>query len=244
MPFKEKLKHWFFTLLIRTKRIKHVTFTTQELNELLAENLPETFPLSVPGCKGELIIEAAELTLPKEENRFYVSLFCAMHIATLGNPIYRAHLVINLAGTPFYHEEDSVVRMHNSQVLGVHLVKDEYAVLKDTRSILGQLTPNPIKGLFNTTLKTTLNILSAGTYQEVSDYLSIYLTGSKQKIVDFHRPEVEKIIKELADSGDLECKMDPEILEEKLFAQYGKEVKVEDGELLFIFHPKSEQSAP
>lgn len=238
MSLKEKIKHWFFSVLIRTKRIKQVPFTTEELNALLAENLPETFPLSVPGCKGELVIEAAELTLPQDENRFYVGLFCAMHISSLGNPIYRAHLLINLAGTPFYDENNGVVRMHDSEVLGVHLVKDEYGLLKDTRSIIGQLTPNPIKGLLNTTIKTTLNLLSAGTYQEVSDYLSIYLTGSKQKIVDFHRPEVENIIKELADSGDLECKMDPEILEEKLFAQYGKEVKVEDGVLLFVFHPK------
>ncbi|MCY7296838.1 hypothetical protein [Alteromonas sp. a30] len=238
MSLKEKAKHWFLALLIRTKRIKYVAFSANELNEMLADNLPETFPLSVPGSSGELIVESAELSMPKDANRIDASLFCAMHIKVVSNPIYRAHLVISASGEPYYLPDESVVRMQHAQVLGVHLVKDEYALLKDTRSIIEQLTPSPFRGLLSTTFKTTLNLLSAGTYQEMSDYLSIYLTGSKQRIVDFHKPEIEKIITEMAESGDLECAMDPEILEEKLFAQYGKEVKVENGELHFIFHSK------
>lgn len=231
-----KIQHWFIKLLIHSKRIKKVAFTAEELNEMLATNLPEEFPLHVPGCKGNLIIEAAELTLPNDENKFYVALFCAMHIETLATPIYQAHLLINLAGTPCYHEESCMVRMHSPEVLGVHLVKDEYALLKNTKSIIDQLTPSPLRSLVTNTVKTTLNLLSAGTYNEVSDYLSLYLGGSKQKIIDFHRPEVEKIVTELAESGDLEYEMDQEILEEKLFAELGKDVKVEDGLLYFVFH--------
>ncbi len=237
MSITIKLKQWFYKLLIYSKQIKQVSFTAAELNEMLATNLPETFALDVPGCKGELIVEEAELTLPKHENKLNVSLFCAMKIETLGNPIYRAHLLVNLSGIPCYHEESCMVRMHSPEVLGVHLVKDEYSLLTDTKTLITQLTPSPLKNLVSNTFKSTLNLLSAGAYSEVSNYLSLYLTGSKQKIIDFHRPEVETIVKELVESGDLEYEMDQDILEEQLFAELGRDVKVEDGLLYFVFHP-------
>ena len=144
--------------------------------------------------------------------------------------------MINVAGTPYYEPETSMVRQRDVQVAGVHLVKDEYSVIKDTKSIINQLVPPPVKNIVTNTLKTTLNLFTAGAYKEVSDYLSLYLLGSKQKIVDYHRPEIERIVTDLAESGDLEYEMDRDILEEALFADLGKEVEVQDGELVFIFH--------
>ncbi|UAA37927.1 DUF1439 domain-containing protein [Paraneptunicella aestuarii] len=222
--------------MIHSKRIKQVSFTADELNEMLAANLPETFNLPVPGCRGWLVVESANLSMPLNDNLIDVALFCSMKIESMATPIYRAHLLINVAGTPSYDPETSMVRMQNIEVVGVHLVKDEYSLIKDTKSLINQLIPSPVTSLVANTLKTTLQLFSAGAYQEVSDYLSLYLLGSKQKIVDYHRPEVEKIITEMAESGDLEYEMDRDILEEHLFADLGKEVEVQNGELVFIFH--------
>lgn len=238
MSFALKAKRWLLKLLIHFKHIKQVAMTASELNEMLAANLPEEFELHVPGCQGVLVVEAAELSLPQNENRFYVELFCAMNIATLGNPIYRAHLVITLAGAPLYDSAHSRIRMQFPEVNNIQLVNDQYSLLHDTKHIIEQFSPLPITSLVTTTLHTTLNILSAGAYKDVAAYLGIYLGGSMQKIFDFHRPEIEQIVKDLADSGDLEYEMDPDILEEEIFAELGKDVRVENGELQFIFHSR------
>lgn len=231
-----KTRRWLLKLLIALKQIKQVAMTADELNEMLAANLPEEFALDVPGCQGMLIIEAAELSLPQNQNRFCVELFCAMDISTLGTPIYRAHLVITLAGMPLYDPDHSRIRMHLPEVADVQLVKDQYSLLHDTKNLIEQFAPLPITSLVTSTFRTTMNILSAGACQDVANYLNIYLSGSMQKIFDFHRPEVEQIVKDLADSGDLEYEMDPDILEEEIFAELGKDVRVENGALQFVFH--------
>lgn len=236
MSFIVKAKRWLLKFLIYFKQIKQVAMTAEELNEMLATNLPEEFALDVPGCQGMLIIEAAELSLPQNENRFYIELFCAMNISTLSTPIYRAHLVITLAGVPLYDPDHSRIRMHLPAVADVQLVKDQYSLLHDTKNLIGQFAPLPITSLVTSTFRTTMNILSAGAYKDAAAYLSIYLGGSMQKIVDFHRPEIEQIVKDLADSSDLEYEMDPDILEEEIFAELGKDVRVENGALQFIFH--------
>jgi len=236
MSFALKAKRWLLKLLIYFKQIKQVAMTAEELNEMLAANLPEEYELDVPGCQGVLIVEAAELSLPQNENRFHVELFCAMNIATLGNPIYRAHLVINLAGVPLYDPTHSRIRMQLPVVENIRLVKDQYSLLHDTKHLIEQFSPLPFTSLVTSTFNTTMNILSAGAYKDVAAYLGIYLGGSMQKIFDFHRPEIEQIVKELADSGDLEYEMDPDFLEEEIFAELGKDVRVENGELQFIFH--------
>lgn len=236
MSFKTKLKRWFFKLMIRTKRIKHVSFTPEELNEMLGASLPESFALTVPGCTGNFVIESADLTMPAGGNHFHVALFCSLHIEAVANPIYRAHLLVELKGLPFYEKSRYLVRLQRVSIHDMKLVKDEYGLIKDTKYIISSLVPSPLKSVITATVSTTLNVLSNGIYPDMKSYLSLYLTGSKQKIIDYHRPELESIVINLAESGDLEYQLDREILEESLFAELGKDVQVKDGELQFIFH--------
>lgn len=235
MSLRTKLTHWFYWFVIRFRLVKRSAYTVPELNELLAENFPETFDFPAPGSQGQLIIEGGELTIPENQHKIHVALFCAMKIESMGNPIYRAHVLIDVAGTPHYEKSNKMLTARDLEMVNIHLVADEYSLLEDTRSILTQLMPSTFQNLLNTTINTTLNIVSGGTYKDIVNYLSLYMHGNKQKVLDFHRPQVAKLITDFARSGDLQYQMDPEFIEEKLFAEFGQRVEVADGALQFIF---------
>lgn len=242
----DKLKHWQFDQeklrqriakwLIKFRRVKSVAMTAQEINELLDESLPETFDIHVPGCKGELIIQRAVITMPPLADHFVVQLHCALHVEAMANPIYRAH--VNIAGIawPAYDHQNKRIYLNNIKVKEIKLVGDEYALLKDTKQLMALFVPGPLRTVFGATMKTTLNVLSAGTISEAQSYLAIYMSGNKQKVLDFHKPELEKVVKQINDDGDLSYDLDESIFEEKLFAELGKKVRVKDGELQFVFH--------
>lgn len=234
---KPKWKRRLIKALIKLKRIKFVAFSEEELNNLLSANLPEEFQFPVPGSKGSLVLTRADITMPSHLDHFKVSLLCNLKIETMANPIYKAHIKITGEAYPDYCVEQNIVRLKRAKILDVGLIQDEYAVLKDTQFIMQQIVPNPLKTVIGVTMKTTLNILSNGTYKDVKNYLSIYLDGSKQKVLDYHRPQIEDIVKDLVENGDLEYALDATDMEESLFIELGRDVKVKDGELRFYFHP-------
>jgi hypothetical protein len=77
--------------------------------------------------------------------------------------------------------------------------------------------------------------MTGTTASEANSYLQMYLSGSKQKILDYHKPQIENIIVELAASEDMQYSLDTNDFEENLFIQYGKEVVVEERHLRFKF---------
>ncbi len=236
---KEAIKQWFIRLLVKFRRIKTVSLSAEELNSMLDVNLPESFTFPVPGSKGTLTINQALLSMPPGAHHFELELACSINIVSLANPIYRANIVINITALPDFDITTKVIQLQEIKILGITLVQDQYALLQDTKYLINQLMPGPIKtvlGVTGITVKSTLNILSNGTYDDVKGYFSLYLDGSKQKVLDFHKPELEKIILRLDHNGDLQYRMDESIFEERLFAELGKEVRVEDGKLHFVFH--------
>jgi hypothetical protein len=84
-------------------------------------------------------------------------------------------------------------------------------------------------------MKTALNIMTGSIASEVNNYLKMYLSGSKQKVLDYHKPQIENIIVKLAASEDMQYSLSENNFEEGLFIQYGKEVVVEQGHLRFKF---------
>lgn len=242
----QKLKNWKFDRerleqritrwLIKFRRVKSVSMSAQEINELLDENLPETFEIPVPGCKGELIIQQAEVSMPPLKDHFVVELRCALHIETMANPIYRAHVNIGGIAWPAFDTEHGRIYLNNIKVQNIKLVQDEYALLKDTRHLMVKLMPGPLRSVLGATMKTTLNVISNSSIKDAQNYLSIYVFGNKQKVLDYHKPELEKVIKQINDNGDLSYDLDKSIFEEQLFAELGKNVRVQNGELQFVFH--------
>lgn len=233
---KEKLEQRIARWLIKFRRVKSVSMTADEINELLSENLPETFEIPVPGCKGELIIQSAQVRMPALSDHFQVTLHCALHVESMGNPIYRAHVNISGSAWPAYDHANKRIYLNNIKVQEIKLIQDEYALLRDTKHIMSMFVPGPIRSVLGATLKTTLNVLSAATLRDTRSYLSIYVSGNKQKVLDYHKPELEKVVKQINDDGDLSYELDETIFEEQLFAEFGKDVRVKDSELQFIFH--------
>lgn len=235
MSLRTKLTHWVYWFLVRFRFVKGSAYSAAELNALLHDNFPKTCSFQAPGSQGQLIIEGAELTIPPAQPKIHVALFCSMKIESMGTPIYRAHVLIDVAGAPHYRIADKTITAKDLEIVNMQLVADEYSLLANTQSLLTQLVPRPFKNLFSNTVSTTLNAVSGGTYTEVVNYLSLYIHGNKQKILDFHRTQVASIITDFAHSGDLQYQLNDDAIEERLFAEFGQEVRICEGSLHFIF---------
>lgn len=232
---KTSLRQWLIRWMVKLGRVKSVTMSAEEINTLLGENLPETFAIPVPGAKGEAIIQSAKVSMPPLADHFVIHLFCALNIDSMANPIYRAHVDIEGVAWPGYTPENKQIFLTNIQVKRMTLVQDEYSLLKDTRHLMNSLVPEPIRSVFGVTVKTTLNVLSRGIYKDAKQYLSLYMLNNKQKILDYHKPDLEKVVKQLSDDAELNYYLDENDFEERLFAEFGKAVLVKNGELQFIF---------
>lgn len=77
--------------------------------------------------------------------------------------------------------------------------------------------------------------MTAGSSDLASDYLHIYLSGSKQKVLDYHKPQITQLIEEIKQDPELSYEMDEADWQEKLFREYGKQVIVEEGCVRFKF---------
>ena len=77
--------------------------------------------------------------------------------------------------------------------------------------------------------------MTCTTATQANSYLQMYLRVSKQKVFDYHKPQIENIITDLAAGEDMQYSLDINDFEEGLFVQYGKKVVVEQGHLRFKF---------
>jgi hypothetical protein len=221
--------------LIRFKRLTHVSYSSSELNELIKAHIPQTFIINTPAGQGKFTLLEAELTMPSTEHCFNVQLLSSFEVQNLGNPIYRAHLIVQLHATPQYEARRNLIYVNQTMVRDIRLIHDEYALLTDTQQLLNSFLPGSMASLLSNTVKSTLSLFTAGTSDAAMDYLKLYVGGSKQRVLDYHKPQLEKVITELAASDELQYKLDETDWEESLFAELGKEVVVEEGELRFKF---------
>ena len=72
----------------------------------------------------------------------------------------------------------------------IRLINDDYSLIQDTRFLINKLVPGGLAGLFSSSVKNVLSLVSAGTSNQAVSYLQLYLDGSKQKILDYHRPQI------------------------------------------------------
>jgi hypothetical protein len=232
---QQKLQTLIARLLVRFKRLTHVSYSSAELNELIKTHIPQSFVINTPAGQGKFTLLEAELSMPFAEQIFHVQILSSFEVQNLGNPIYRAHLVIQLHATPQYDPTRSLVYVNQTMVQDIRLIHDEYAMLNDTQQLLNSFLPTAMASLLSSTVKSTLSLFTAGTSDAAMDYLRLYVGGSKQRVLDYHKPQLEKIITGLAASDELQYKLDETDWEENLFAEMGKEVVVEEGELRFKF---------
>ena len=159
----------------------------------------------------------------------------AIEVTYFANPIYRAHVVLVVQATPKYNQTTKNVMLTELRITDINTLNDEYSIFKDTSSLINQFVPSPLLSMVTGTMKTALSIMTGTTASEANSYLQMYLSGSKQKILDYHKPQIENIIVELAASENMQYSLDINDFEENLFIQYGKEVAVEERHLRFKF---------
>lgn len=230
-----KLRLLTARILIKLGKLTHADYSSAELKMAVDKHLPETFQIDVPVSKGELTLLDAQINMPKDQASIDVHLFGSLFIGHSAKPIYRAHVTIHLQAYPIYEVEKNTVKLDKMLVNEVQLVNDEYAIVEDSRELLGLLFPVPFQNLLTGTVKSAIGLLTAGGSDLAVDYIKLYLSGSKQRILDYHRPQIEALVSDFAQSEELQYQLNPSEFEEHLFCLYGKEVVVEDGRLRFKF---------
>lgn len=232
---KQKAKVFAARMLIKLGRLKHVDYHAEEILGLITPHLPHTVNVDVPYGKGTLTVEQAELNFNASDNHVAIQLFCAFNVDYVGNPLYRAHVVISLLASPHYDPEQKVVRLNELDILNLHLVEDEYSLIKDAQTVLSLFVPRPVQSLVSGTVKSALGFLTSGVSDASLEYAKLYAEGSKQRILDYHAPQLRARLQTLKDAPETCYALNMEDWEDRLFAKYGKRVYVTDNSLRFSF---------
>lgn len=210
-------------------------YSVEEISQLIEPHLPLSFPISVPRGDGRFTLSKTKVTMPFNGNYIQGELLGGIEVTYIGNPIYRAHIILVVQAKPYYDLTTKNVLLTDIKMTDIHMLNDEYAILKDTSSLINLFVPSPVLSMVTGTMKTAFNLMTGTTAAEAQGYLQMYLSGSKQKVLDYHKPQIENIIVELAASEDMQYTLDSKDFEETLFIQYGKKVVVEEGNLRFKF---------
>jgi hypothetical protein len=231
----DRLKVVIAMIMVKLNKLKYDQFSEDELNQLITSYLPQQVPLSVPVGKANLSLLKGELSMPTSTNRLQLQLLCGIEIRVLANPIYRAHLVILVSADPMYFVNKNLLTIKAIRVDDVALVQDEYALLSDTSKLIDAISPVQIGGLLTSPMRSALNIITAGTSNTALQYLQMYIGGSKQRILDYHRHQIEDHVISAVAKADINMQLDPAEWRQNLFARLGKDVVVEDKQLRFYF---------
>lgn len=230
-----KLRLLFAKILIKVGKLRHADYSANELKQAVQPYLPQTFNIDVPISKGELTLLQAEVNMPKNQNIINVSLFASIIIGPVHKPIYRAHLSVLVDVVPKYDLNQKAVKIESMTAQNVTLINDEYAIVEDSRDLLALFVPKPLQNLLTDTMKSALGLMTAGGSDVASNYIKLYLSGSKKRILDYHKPQIENLVSEFGSRDDLQYQLGTDDFEEHLFCLYGKTVVVEDGHLRFKF---------
>jgi len=234
--WKHRLNRWFARLMIRFKLVRQVRYSQGELNDMLAANFPHSMQLSLPGSKGLLSLLNAELSMPMAQDKLHIQLYCSFTVSVAGQDIYRAHLVVAGTVTPYYIETEKAIRLKEMQLADIRLVNDDYAFIGSTTELATLFMPRSFKYLLASTVHITLALLKGVVPNELLNYLNLYSSGSKQRVLDYHQAEIQRLLLKEVEQEDWCYLLDESDFEEQLFAELGQEVMVEDGFLAFKFH--------
>ena len=233
--FRDRMQRFLAKWMIKLGRLRHVDYTVEELNELLAPHFPSQFNLDVPVGTGKFTLLEGELSIQAMAKHIDVQLLCSLDIQAVATPLYRAHVLVNLEVVPDYDVQRKEISLKQLKLSSIRLVNDSYALLNDSRNLLDLVLPRSVQSLITGTFKSALGIVTAGSSDLASDYLHLYLSGSKQKILDYHKPQLERLIESMRQDPEFIYEMDETDWQESLFRQYGKTVVVEQGALRFKF---------
>lgn len=233
-----RLKYWLLTLVVRLGRLRRVEMTTAELDDMFTPHFPLHFDIPIPNGKGRVNVTKANTSLPGD-GRIHIALMCDFNVEVMGNPLYQAHLLISLSAMPEFDKSSGHIRAQDIRLLQTHLVKDNYAVVRDAREIFTKLLPGPLSSMVNLgidlSISSAMGMLENSLYGDLSQYLKLYINGSKQRILDYHKPQIENQLLNYLEQHKPEYRLDNAMLDEKLFAEFGEQIRAEKDVLAFLF---------
>lgn len=236
LGFKDRWQLWVATLLIKLGKLTRDTFTSDELTELANQFYPHDLILPTPVGDGHVTLQRGHVYLNDNANRVCLQSLASIAISGLGTTLYRAHLVVIVSASPYYDPATATLHFQDLAVDDIRLINDDYALLQDTRYLINKRLPGSgLANLVAGSVKNMLSLVSVGTSDQALSYLQLYLAGSKQSILDYHRPQIRKELLGMAETLPLHHQMRSDVWREALFARYGKTVVVNSQRLEFRF---------
>ncbi|WP_189408089.1 DUF1439 domain-containing protein [Alteromonas halophila] len=222
-------------VLVKLGKISHDDFTPDELNDLIAPHFPQRFSIRPPIGEGTVRVERGQVTLHETDNRIGLQALASLRISALSATIYRAHIMLTASCRPRYESDTATLHLEDVRFDGARLINDDYALIKDTRFLIDKLLPGGFGSLLSKSVIGGLSVLSGGVSTQALDYLKLYLNGSMQRILDYHRPQIETTLESALTHAELYHQMRDDQWREYLFARLGHHVGVEDNRLRFYF---------
>lgn len=235
LAFKARIKMWFASVLIKLGKLTHDDFTKDELEQLLASQLPQSFPLTIPIGVATVTMLEGKLSLDENSNAITVQLLASLNITVSNATVYRAHIVVTLSATPSYDIDTQAVSLKDVTLEHISLVNDEYALIGDTRLLFSSVLPGGVDQLLGRSLQSALSLMTVGTSDRAMSYAKLFMAGSKQNILDYHKPQITEAVLSEISKHPLTHTMRNDVWREALFARYGKRVGIEDNRLRFYF---------
>jgi len=221
---------WF---LVKTGKLTYDAFTQEELNTLLAPYFPVQIDVKVPVGNAVLTCQEGEISMPANVNEIQLNLLTDFNVEVIGNPVYRAHILAVIKGTPEYSPETATVEITNIRLHTLALVQDEYSMVRDTTSLIQQLAPVSIAGSLANPIKSLVNSFTGGLSNAALNYLQSFTQGNKQKLLEQHKPAIESAVQSRLSHLDTHFTMREDQWREYLFSRLGKRVSVDDHLLKF-----------
>ncbi len=250
LSFKDKCKLGIGFVLVKLGKLRHDDYTLEELSPLVDKHLPMTIPVNIPVGNAQLTMVQSSLSLHPPSNQIALQLLGELNVTVMENRIYRAHIVLTLSGEPIYSTTSKTLSIDHVTLETISLVNDDYSLIKNTQFLLDKLVPSPVSallgakpfsegGLSNNPLtrgfKSALSLVSGGSSDQVTNYLSLYLNGSKQSVLDYHTPQIRALVNQYVSSIPTSYTITDKDWREALFVRLGKSVRVEPEALRFYF---------
>lgn len=233
LTFKERVKLFIAQILVKWGKLTHDDFTQQELQDLVKDVFPYTFNFDIPVGAGKISVLEGNVTLNSKQNRIGIQCLAALNVEVAKSTIYRAHVIFSLSATPRYNKEKATLFLEDLTTDNITLVNDDYALIKDTQFIISKFFPTQVNTLLGKPLRSALSLITAGTSDIAANYLQLYTGGSKQAVLDYHKPQIHNAIISQLTPDDLSHSMRASQWREVLFSRLGKSVRVEENVLRF-----------
>ena len=221
--------------LVKMGKLTHDDFTTEELNALIAPHFPQRFSFRPPIGDGVMTLNRGQVSLNEAANRLSVQALASLEISALSANIYRAHIMLNVSCHAHYDADGATLYLEDVRFDGARLINDDYALIKDTRFLIDKLLPAGVGGILSQSVISGLSLLSGGVSSQALDYLKLYLNGSMQRVLDYHRPQIEAVMQDALAQTELQHTMRDDHWREYLFSRLGQYVCVEENRLRFYF---------